>query len=80
MKVKTSITLSPEILAQVDCEAAAGNRSEFIEHILRHHFLMERRQQRDEPDLAILNAIADGKFDRPDILEYTTPITFEDES
>jgi metal-responsive CopG/Arc/MetJ family transcriptional regulator len=58
MKVKTSLTLSEDILKQVDCRAG-GNRSEWIERVVRQHLRKLERDERDRRDVEIYNAIAD---------------------
>ncbi len=58
MKVKTSITLSPEILEQLDREAGENGRSQLIEKVLARHFLLQRRAARDAKDAAIYASLA----------------------
>ena len=54
MKVKTSVTLSPEILEQLDRETGNGSsRSELIEQILANYFRQQRRDARNSKDAAI---------------------------
>lgn len=54
MKVKTSVTLSPDILQQIDAEAGeSSNRSQFIERILANYFRQQRRDARNARDAAI---------------------------
>jgi Arc/MetJ-type ribon-helix-helix transcriptional regulator len=56
MKVKTSITLSRDILDAIDARAGRGrSRSEFIEAALRVFLDQARRGERDAKDLDILN-------------------------
>jgi hypothetical protein len=52
MKVKTSVSLSAEVLAEVDREAGDG-RSAYIEKVLKHHFRLKRREERDRRDAEI---------------------------
>jgi metal-responsive CopG/Arc/MetJ family transcriptional regulator len=52
MKVKTSVSISAELLAEIDREAEAG-RSAFIENVLKHHFRRKRREERDRRDAEI---------------------------
>jgi len=81
MKQKTSITLSSDLLAEVDRNAGSkSSRSAFIEGILREYFKERVRQAIYERDVQILNANADY-FNREmeDVLRYQAPITYESE-
>jgi metal-responsive CopG/Arc/MetJ family transcriptional regulator len=53
MKVKTSVTLSEEIVRAID--EIGGNRSRVIEEALSEYLVRRERQQRDARDLDILN-------------------------
>jgi metal-responsive CopG/Arc/MetJ family transcriptional regulator len=56
MKVKTSITLSRELLDAVDARAGRGrSRSEFIEAALQAFLDKSMRDERGARDLEILN-------------------------
>ena len=56
MKVKTSITLSEEILHAIDQNLGESkNRSAFIEYSLRDYLLKRSKALRNEKDLEILN-------------------------
>jgi len=56
MKVKTSITLPKDLIAQIDELAeGAGNRSAFIESAVATYIELRRRSKRDRDDLRILN-------------------------
>jgi len=57
--VKTSITLSRDIVSQID-ELAAGerNRSAFIETAVAAYIELLRRARRDSSDLAVLNRLS----------------------
>jgi predicted transcriptional regulator len=60
MKVKTSITLSPETLRAIDRLAGAdSNRSRVIERAVLELLHRQERAERDARDLAILNRAAD---------------------
>ena len=81
MKEKTSITLSSDLLAEVDKKAGATkSRSAFIEKVLRDHIRNEARRTVYERELKILNENADY-FNREmeDVLRYQAPITYESE-
>jgi metal-responsive CopG/Arc/MetJ family transcriptional regulator len=56
MKVKTSITLSAEIIQEVDrFTQASGNRSEFIEAALKEFIARKTRDEQNRRDLGIIN-------------------------
>ncbi len=72
MKVKTSITLSRDILDAIDARAGRGRgRSEFIETALRAFLDRARRDERNARDMEILNRRA-GRLNREaaDVLAY----------
>lgn len=56
MKVKTSVTLSSELLRAISAEANTQSRSEFIETAVWDYLATRRRTLRDERELAIINA------------------------
>ena len=71
MKVKTSITLSADVLAAVDELVGERSRSEFIEAALRRAIAEQRRRQQNERDLAIINRVADRlNEEADDVLSY----------
>lgn len=51
MKVKTSITLSEEVLAAID--KRHPNRSEFIENLVRRELSEQRKREREAHDAAL---------------------------
>lgn len=56
MKVKTSITLSEDVVEAVDDLAgSSGNRSEVIETALRRYLAQIRRDGQNSRDLEIIN-------------------------
>ena len=60
MKLKTSVTLSEDILKTVDRASRKGeSRSETIERLLREGLAARARQAADARDLALINAHAD---------------------
>jgi metal-responsive CopG/Arc/MetJ family transcriptional regulator len=72
MKTKTSITISEDILGQIDRHVKGEkNRSAFIELAVRTYLEMLERRKRDENDIAIINRNAD-KLNREatDVLSY----------
>lgn len=72
MKEKTSITLSSEILAQVDHVAGARvSRSAFIEGVLRLYFRERARKKIHARDLQRINAAAERlNSEAEDVLAY----------
>ena len=72
MKVKTSITLSEDLLEAVDRQTARfKNRSDFIEAAIRSFIAQRLRDERNARDLAILNKQADRlNQEAADVLAY----------
>jgi metal-responsive CopG/Arc/MetJ family transcriptional regulator len=72
MKEKTSITLSPDILAKVDDLAGSKlSRSALIEQVLRKYFRDRARKEVQARDLERINAAADRlNSEAADVLEY----------
>jgi len=81
MKEKTSITLSSDLLAEIDRNAGArGSRSAFIEGILREYFKAKVRQAIHQRDLELINANADYLHSEAmDVLRYQAPIDYSSE-
>lgn len=72
MKVKTSITLSRDLLKAIDARAGRGrSRSDFIEAALRTFLERTERDERDARDIDILNRRA-ARLNREaaDVLGY----------
>ncbi len=75
MKVKTSITLSDDLLASVDRLAEGKNRSEFIETAVRAYVAAVLRREQDAHDLEIINRHADELNEEAiDALTYQIPL------
>jgi len=74
MKEKTSITLSADLLAQVDDMAGSKlSRSAFIEQVLRGYFRERGRRKIHARDLERINAASDRlNSEVADVLEYQT--------
>ena len=72
MKEKTPITLSRDVLAQVDRLAGSKNsRSAFIERILRRYIRDRRRAALHARDLARINRAAERlNLEAADVLGY----------
>lgn len=72
MKVKASVTLSEDLMDQIDAQSERfGNRSAFIEQAVRHFLAVEEQRARDAQDLAILNARAESlNEEAADVLSF----------
>jgi metal-responsive CopG/Arc/MetJ family transcriptional regulator len=72
MKVKTSITLSEEILKEIDrLSDGYGNRSTLIETAIREFLAAGKKRKRDRKDIEILNRRADALNKEADeVLRY----------
>ena len=72
MKVKTSVTLSQDLLAQLDrFLARGGSRSAVLEQALREYLANRSRQKRDARDRKILDSHADElNKEALDVLDY----------
>ena len=71
LKVKTSVTLSDELLQPLSEAVEPRNRSAFIEEAAWSHLRTLRRAARDRKELAALDAHAD-EFNREarEVLEF----------
>ncbi len=76
MRVTTSITISEQLLKEVDALAQAPNqRSVFIETALREYLKRKRREARDRNDLELINnAAAELNKEAEDVLSYQVDI------
>ncbi|HSG31251.1 MAG TPA: ribbon-helix-helix domain-containing protein [Thermodesulfobacteriota bacterium] len=74
MKVKTSITLSEDILRTMDKRLSDfKNRSDFIEQAIKSYIEKLKKDEQDVKDLAILNKEADRlNKEAEDVLSYQT--------
>lgn len=72
MKEKTSVTLSPEVLAGIDRLAGTKHsRSAVIERVLRRYLREKARAATQARDLALLNDAADNlNLEALDVLDY----------
>jgi metal-responsive CopG/Arc/MetJ family transcriptional regulator len=71
MKVKTSITLSEDLLRVIDRRAGRSSRSEFIERALRAFIAHIIRNEQDARDVEIINERADYlNQEAADVLGY----------
>jgi metal-responsive CopG/Arc/MetJ family transcriptional regulator len=72
MKVKTSITLSAELVRQIDALASQyGTRSALIEQAVREFLAAQAKRTREAQDLEILNRRAQAlNAEAEDVLSY----------
>lgn len=72
MKIKTSITLSEDILDAINQRSGEfRNRSAFIEAAVRAYIAQKVREEQNARDLAIINRCADSlNEEAADVLEY----------
>ena len=72
MKMKTSVTLSGDILEEIDRLAGpSGSRSAVIEAVLRRFVRSRKRAQRSAHDIAALNRVSDRlNAEAADVLSY----------
>jgi metal-responsive CopG/Arc/MetJ family transcriptional regulator len=72
MKLKTSITLSEDIVKRLDRAARRGeNRSQAIERLLRERLQAEARKAVDSKDLALIDEhAAEINAEAEDVLAY----------
>lgn len=75
MKIKTSITLSEDILEAVDKYSGKQKRSEFIEQAIRAFIEDLIRRERDKRDLDVINRRAERLNEEAlDVLSYQVPL------
>jgi len=81
MKQKTSITLSSDLLKEIDRGAGKGaSRSEFIENVLREYFKAKVREAINARDLELINTHVDSLIrESQELDEYQAPVEWEDE-
>ena len=72
MKVKTSITLSKDIVEKIDSLSKSyGNRSALIEKAVRDFIAAQEKLDRDQTDLKLINSQADTlNSEAADVLSY----------
>ena len=77
MKVKTSITLSEDLLQTIDerVRLAETNRSDFIEVAVRAFLKQQNRAVQNAHDLEIINQRANAlNAEAADVLDYQVPL------
>ena len=71
MKVKTSVTLSEELLHAIETEVKTENRSAFIERAVWDHLKALRREARDRKELDAIDSYAENlNSEALDVLDY----------
>ena len=71
MKVKTSVTLSEELLRAITMELDENNRSAFIEEAAWRHLRALRRSARDRREITLIDANAEQlNAEAMDVLDY----------
>ena len=71
MKVKTSVTLSKELLQAISAETSSDNRSAFIETATWEYLELRRKRVRDRRETELISANADLLNDEArDALEF----------
>ena len=72
MKVKTSVTLSEELIREIDALSSQyGTRSALIERAVRDFLATVAQRQREAQDLEILNRRAEAlNVEAADVLSY----------
>jgi Arc/MetJ-type ribon-helix-helix transcriptional regulator len=76
MKIKTSITLSDEVLEAIDLHIGQyRSRSEFLETAARKFIFQLARKEAEQRDLEIINRRADSlNAEAEDVLTYQVPL------
>jgi Arc/MetJ-type ribon-helix-helix transcriptional regulator len=76
MKIKTSITLSDEVLRAIDLHIGEyKSRSEFLETAARKFIVQLARKEAEQRDLEIINRRADSlNAEAEDVLSYQVPL------
>lgn len=72
MKVKTSVTLSQEVLERVDRHVEGeNNRSAFVELALKTYLELIERTRRDQDDLQVINRLSERlNQEAGEVLDY----------
>ena len=71
MKVKTSVTLSEELLQAISAETSSDNRSAFIETATWEYLELRRKRVRDRREMELISTNADLLNDEArDALEF----------
>jgi metal-responsive CopG/Arc/MetJ family transcriptional regulator len=81
MKLKTSITLSSDLLKEIDRNAGSkSSRSAFIEAVMREYLKEKVREAINRRDVELINASIDYlNREALDVLRYQAPIEWTTE-
>ena len=81
MKLKTSITLSSDLLEEIDRNAGSKvSRSAFIEAVMREYLKEKVREAINRRDVELINANIDNlNREALDVLRYQAPIEWTTE-
>jgi metal-responsive CopG/Arc/MetJ family transcriptional regulator len=81
MKLKTSITLSSDLLEEIDRNAGSkASRSAFIETVMREYLKEKVREAINRRDVELINANIDYlNREALDVLRYQAPIEWTTE-
>lgn len=72
MKVKTSVSISEEVLREIDGATTEGeSRSEYIEQVLKRHFRLKRREERNRRESEALERLLETPGFESDVLDYS---------
>ncbi len=76
MKIKTSVTLSKELLNAIDNKSLGHkSRSDFIENAVWKYILLILREEQNNKDLEIINQNAESlNKEANDVLDYQTSL------
>ena len=76
MEIKTSITLSNEVIEAIDLHIGQyRSRSEFLETAARYFLVQLARKEAEQRDLDIINRHADSlNAEAEDVLTYQVPL------
>lgn len=76
MKQKTSITLSEDVLQELDRSVGSGeSRSAYVERVLRRHFRRRARAAEQARDIERINGAADRlNAEMAEVLEFQAPL------
>lgn len=70
MKVKTSVTLSRELLDELDGRVGQGSRSSFIEDALKRRLREVRRAEREAHAAALYASLAPAQVENSDVAQF----------
>lgn len=75
MKVKTSVSLSQELIEALKQRTSEGDRSDYIEKALWRFMELQRREERDKRDIELIELHRDElNAEAIDALRYQEPL------